>query len=229
MSKYQDSRGRLHNQEVTVAKPFPSNNANLFSAYGVKVGLLLLLDNETLVICSLDRLRHRKSDKDDVPPTSRDEILGLSFLGYTDERLTENWKFNPKDYPIPAFSLSKLITQAKSLVVSKPYYKKVLGIDIKLYHFELAHRNFFWKNKLDQLYRFAFSVPLQDRYSILKWAGQFKPYLPSHLLYATVSLIDRLGKPSGIRYIKYGGDKNMKEMVKSFPADHAIVMKANTP
>jgi hypothetical protein len=142
--------------------------------------------------------------------------------------MLENWKFNPKDYPIPAFSLSKLITQAKSLVVVKPYYKKILGMDIKLYHFELAHRNTYWINKLDQIYRFAFSVPLQDRYSILRWSGKFKPYLPSHLAYATISLIDRLGKPSGIRYIKYGGDKNMKEMVKSFPADHPVTIKVNS-
>lgn len=223
-NNYTDIRGRLHDKPVTDSNPFPSNNANLYSAYGAKVGVELNLEIDTLVICSIDRVRHRTSDKIG-PPFSRDEQLGLSYLGYTDERVIESWIFNPKDRPIPKFSLSKLITQALALVVVIPYYKRILGIDVKMWHFELAHRNFFWENNLDQIYRFAFSVPLQDRYSILKWFGRFKFYRPDHLFYAGVSLIDRMGKPSGIRYLKYGGEKNGDAMAAEFNTDHPIFIK----
>lgn len=225
MSKYLDIRGRLHDKPVTPNNQFPCNNANLYSAYAVKCGIYLMLDKHTLLICSHDFVRHLKADKPDAPPTSRDEILGLSYLGYTSDILAHNWRFNSAEYPIPKLSISKLITQALALLIIIPYYKRILGIDVKLWHIELAHRNFFWKNNLDQLYRFAFSVPLQDRYSILKWSGRFKYYLPSHLFYASISLIDRLGKPSGIRYLKYGGEKNMREMVGEFPQDHPIRVK----
>jgi hypothetical protein len=226
MSKYQDKDGRLHHKEVTEANPFPSNNAFIYSAYGRKVGLFINIDKKALSICSMHNLRHLKEDVWPQVPTSRDEVLGLSYLGYTPSELTDTWKFAPDDYSIPPFSLSKLITQAKLLLIIQPYYKKVLGIDIKMWHFELSHRNTFWKNKLDQIYRFSFSVPIQDRYSILKWSGRFKFYLPSHLLYATTSMIDRLGKPSRLNYLKYGGEKNMKEMVGEFTQDHPISIKA---
>jgi hypothetical protein len=222
MNNYIDSRGRLHDKPVTEANPFPSNNPAIYSAYSHKVGVKLNLDDETMLICATDRVRHRAEDKIS-PPQSRDEILGLEYLGYNDVRLSEDgWKFNPKDRPIPKFSLIKLFKQARALVVVQPYYKRILGVDVKMYHFELAHRNFFWQNNLDQIYRFAFSVPLQDRYSILKWSGKFKFYRPDHLLYLSISLIDRLGKPSGIHYLKYGGEKNLIEMVKEFSEDHPI-------
>lgn len=222
MNNYIDIRGRLHDSPVTESEPFPSNNPAIYSAYGAKLGLELNLDKETLVICAIDRVRHRVSDKV-ASPMSRDEILGLSYLGYTDERIIENgWVFNPKDRPIPKLSIPKLLKQARALLVVQPYYKRILGLEVKLVHFELAHRNFFWKNNLDQIYRFAFSVPLQDRYSILKWSGRFKFYRPDHLFYGVVSLIDRLGKPTGIRWLKYGGEKNLKAMRSEFPNDHPL-------
>jgi len=229
MNNYYDQQGRLHDKPVTPTDPFPCNNTFTYSAYAVKVGLKLNMNPEVLTICAVDYVRHRKQDKL-TGPTSREEALGLSYLGYTPDLLTRTWRFNSADYPIPKLSISQLITQALALLIIQPYYKRILGVDIKMWHFEMAHRNFFWANKLDQIYRFAFSVPLQDRYSILKWSGRFKWYLPSHLAYGMISLIDRLGKPSGIRWLKYGEyvwhtkrDENLaKAMVSEFPQDHPI-------
>lgn len=227
MNNYTDIRGRLHDKPVISTNQFPSNNANLYSAYGRKIGVKLNLDNDTLLICALDRTRHRMSDKIG-PPMSRDEILGLSYLGRTDERIMENgWKFNPKDRPIPKFSLSKLLEQSKQLLTINHYYKRILGVEVKLFNVELAHRNTFWEKSLDQIYRFAFSMPMQDRYSVLKWSGRFKFYRPDHLLYLGISMIDRLGKANGIRYLKYGGAKNMRAMITEFPADHPIRIKVD--
>lgn len=226
MSKYQDVYGRLHDKEVTPTDPFPCNNANLDTAYGIKAGLFLLLNSEVLTICAVDYVRHLKADVPSQVPMSRDEVLGLSYLGHTADKLTHNWRFNPKDRPIPKFSLINLIKQTAELVNVQPYYKRVLGVELKLYALSLKHRNYYWQNNLDQIYRFAFSVPLQDRYSILKWSGRFKFYRPDHLFYAGFSLIDRLGSPSGLKWLKYGGEKNMKEMIKEFKEDHPIRLKA---
>lgn len=229
--KYLDSRGRYHDSPVTQSNPFPSNNGWIYTAYMARVEVevsqtlttLVNVDKSTALTCSNLNIRHLPEDKVSNAPMSRDEILGLAYLGYVSKDLTETWRFNPSDRPIPKFSLTKLIKQAQHLVIVNTYYKRVLGFDIKMFNFELAHRNFFWKNNLDQLYRFAFSVPIQDRYSILKWSNRFKFYRPDHLFYAGISLVDRLGMPSGMRYLKYGGYDNMEAMVKEFPSDHPIV------
>ena len=226
MSKYLDKHGRLHHKEVTAENPFPSNNGFIYSARAVRSGLFVNIDKKVLSICSQHNLRHLKEDVWPQVPQSRDEVLGLSYLGYTPEEITKTWKFNPEDRPIPPFSLSKLITQVKSLIVGfQPYYKRILGVNIKLYNIELAHRNFFWKNNLDQVYRLAFSVPMQDRYAILKWSNRFKLYRPDHLFYAALAMIDKRGEPNGIRYLKYGGKENLKASVSDYPEGHPVRIK----
>lgn len=225
MNIYTDKWSRYHDKPTDGVNP-SSNNGWIYTAYFYKVNDIypnlqytpdLIQAGEE---CAEYRTRHPGLVEYTKSPISRDEVLALEYLGFSLNM--QNWMFNPKDRPIPKLSIPKLIKQALALIVVIPYYKRILGVDVKLWHFELAHRNFFWKNNLDQLYRFAFSVPIQDRYSILKGSGRFKFYRPNHLLYAGISMIDRLGKPSGMRYLKYGGDKNMRAMVQEFPADHPI-------
>lgn len=224
MNTYTDKWTRYHDKPTDGIEP-SSNNGWIYTAYASKVGLEI--DKSKLWTCYQDSFKSEpvvhvtRSPGKDLPPLSRDEVLGICYLKVN--KAINSWNFSP--FPIPNLSISQLLTQALALVVVIPYYKRILGVDVKRYHFELAHRNYFWKNNLDQLYRFAFSVPLQDRYSILKWSGRFKFYRPDHLFYAGVSLIDRMGKASGIRYLKYGGEKNMKAMVKEFPVDHPIRVK----
>lgn len=221
---YTDKWQRLHHKPTDGVNP-SSNNGFIYTAYFYKINNIhpSLQSTPELIEageqCAKYRARHPRPHISEQVPISRDEILGLEYLGFNVDM--DGWNFSP--YPLPKFSLLQFIKQAQSLIIVQPYYKRVLGVDIKLYHFELAHRNFFWKNNLSQIYHLAFSVPLQDRYSILKWSGLFKWYLPSHLLYASISMVDRLGKPSGIRYLKYGGEKNMRAMITEFPADHDIV------
>lgn len=224
MNNYTDQWSRYHHKTTDGVNP-SSGNGWIYTAYAGKVGLPT--DRSNLItcweLCSIGNVLIRNPNSE-TSPFSRDELLGASYLKLLKPSNMDGWNFSP--YPLPKFSLTQFIKQAQALVIVQPYYKRILGVDIKLYHFELAHRNFFWKNSLSQIYHLAFSVPLQDRYSILKWSGRFKYYLPSHLLYASISLIDRLGKPSGIRWLKYGGEKNMREMVKEFNSDHPIRIKA---
>lgn len=223
--KYQDEYGGFHDSPVTENDPHPSNNRWIYTAYFYKVNNIRPTDQydwkliEAGEICAKYRTRHPHSYISTQTPISRDEVLGLEYLGFRVSM--DGWNFSP--YELPKFNLSKFINQARRLVVVNPYYKRILGVDVKLYHLELTHRNTFWKESLDQIYHLAFSTPLQDRYSILKWRGEFKFYRPDHLFYAGISLVDRLGMPSGMRYLKYGGYDNMEAMVKEFPSDHPIV------
>lgn len=225
MNIYEDQNGQFHNKPVTGSNPIPTNDGFIRTAYAQKVGLITWPSKlrSLFQLCLKEGKLFQRLPNKPEPPPSRDVVLGAFYLRLMKMEHMNGWNFSP--YKLPKFSLIQLIKQAWALVIVQPYYKRILGVDVKLYHFELSHRNFFWNNSLSQIYHIAFSVPLQDRYSILKWSGRFKYYLPSHLLYASISLIDRLGKPSGIRYLKYGGEKNMRAMCKEFPADHPIRVK----
>lgn len=221
MNNYVDIRGRLHDKPVTTANQFPCNNANLYSAYGAKAGVDLNLDKETLVICAVDKVRHRVADKKTEVPMSRDEILGLAYFGYVS--LT-NWKFNPKDKPIPKFSLIKLVKQLWEL---RPTFEYSVTVNTENNtsannYFKFKHRNYFWKNNLDQLYRFAFSVPLSDRHFILKKWGKFRYYNPIHLFYAAFGKINSKISPSGLDWLKYHEKRGLEAIKQEFPEDHPI-------
>ena len=220
MNNYQDKWSRYHHKPTDGSNP-SSGNGWIYTAYAVKVGCGV--DRPNLItcweLCSVNGVFIRNPESE-TSPFSRDELLGVAALGLLKSNQLNSWNFSP--YPIPPFSLSKLISQSRQLFTVQPYYKRILGLEVKLYHFAQTHRNTFWQKGLDQIYRFAFSTPMQDRYSILKWAGRFKAYRPDHLFYLGVSLIDRIGSPSGMRYLKYGGNKNMKAMVKEFTADHPL-------
>lgn len=235
MSKYIDQWGRIHNKHVTKADPFPCNNSWLYSAYTAKAGIVVSVNPEVATICAIDFKRHPSVVKSDVP-MSRDEILGLAYLGYIQEEIFNTWKFNPKSRPIPKFSLIKLVKQLWEL---SPKYINILKKDNSSYdweefakdhYFELKgkgrftrlvpHRNYFWQHNLDQLYRFAFSVPVQDRHFILKTWGKFQWFNPAHVFYAVIGKLSSFYKPNGIDWLKYGVAE--KEMVKEFSEDHPI-------
>ena len=138
MTDYIDSMGFYHDK-----KSATSNNKFIYSAYAKKVGLLTQLTSEMqteLDHCFTHRVRHS------FRPTSvisRDEILGMVYLDprLADRLIMDDFNFSP--YPIPKFNIITLI-------------KQVIEVKDK-------HRNYFWQNGLSQIYRFAFSLPIQDR------------------------------------------------------------------
>jgi len=201
---YYDKYGRIHHKYCINGEP-SSNNGWIYTAYAAKLGLAVDKEklskcfNECLVIgLGKDGHTHHlmRSPGKPLPPISRDEILGMAELGLLQPKHLDGWNFSP--YPIPRFNPIKLAQQLWDL---RPSLNR--------------HRNYFWQNNLDQMYRFAFSVPLSDRHFILQQFGKF------NLIYWAIAKIDSMiGKPSGIGYLKYG--KSLEGMQEEFPEDHPL-------
>ena len=139
--------------------------------------------------------RHPATEKDTVP-ISRDEILGMAYLGFLTPSHLNGWSFSP--YPIPEFNLKTLVKQ--------------------ILEARGQHRNYFWKNELQQLYRFAFAVPLTDRAFVAEHTGM-KLNFVSKIFYKLIAKVDSmLSKESAIRWLKYG--KSLKGMQKEFMEGH---------
>jgi hypothetical protein len=221
LNNYFDEFGRLHDKPVTPENPVPSNNGWIYTAYfkvaGGVVNILKLAN--CFAQCLVNGKFVLRNPGQTLPPQSRDEILGAVELDLLKPEHLNGWSFSP--YEIPRFNPIKL---AKQLWQLQPTIELVAPYDpAKRYEYKLVfkHRNYFWQNNLDQIYRFAFSVPLTDRSFILKKWGKFHFYNPVHLFYAAFAKASSLiGKPNGIGYLKYG--KSAQAMVQEFPKDHPI-------
>jgi hypothetical protein len=199
---YFDKWGRLHHKPCKNGKP-SSNNGWIYTAYYDKLKSGLIMGG--LRVCFGECFRngafHRHPvSVDSKVPNSRDEILGAASLGLLKSAHLNGWSFSP--YPIPPFSLKKLIKQIKEL--------------------KGQHRNYFWLNGLDQIYRFAFSVPLQDRAFLLECWGETKSL--RYFFYKGIAMLDaKFAKPkNGIHWLKYGGEDRKKIMQQEFPEDHPL-------
>lgn len=206
MNNYFDPYGRIHDRPATETNPVPSNNGWIYTAYLQKLGYKV--DLMSLFVCFQNcknisddgRVVLVRSPGKELPPISRDEILGMAALGFLRERHIPSWSFSP--YKIPPFKFSVLIKQVR----------EVMG----------EHRNYFWKNNLDQIYRFAFSVPIADRAFILECFGEKNTL--RYFFYKVIAKVDQLlTKPeNGIHWLKYGGEENKKAMRQEFPEDHLL-------
>jgi len=205
MKTYQDQWTRYHDKPTDGTNP-SSNNGGIYTAYAAKLGLPIDRDKlrECFELCNKatpDGFFYliRSPDKE-LPPISRDEVIALAHLDLLKPAHLNGWSFSP--FPIPKFSLIRLIKQTIEL--------------------RGQHRNYFWKNKLDQIYRFAFSTPLQDRAFILECWGETRSL--RYFFYKAVAFIDsKIGKPkNGIPWLKYGGEERKKIMQKEFPVDHPL-------
>lgn len=216
MKNYIDKYGRYHDKPVPSSEEPSSNNGWIYTAYAAKAGLEL--DKQKLAECFHDCQIYDfvngvqyfiRSPGKKLPPNSRDEILGAVALGLLkpvhleEQRHIPEWNFSP--YPLPRFNLFKLLSQLKEA------YGK--------------HRNYFWQNNLDQLYRFAFSVPLQDRHFILKKWNKFKFYNPVHLFYAVYGKASSMISPGALDWLKYDEKRGLEGIKKEFPEDHPIRQK----
>jgi len=205
MNNYVDIWDRIHNKSVTIERPISSNNGWIYTAYYYKLNNtpLYLRSNQLIIAgkdCAKNLKRHPFNSKDDSPPISRDEVLGLAYLGFLKPQHLNGWNFSP--YPIPKFNLIKTIQQF---------------IELKG-----KHRNYLWQNNMNQTYRFAFSVPLQDRAFMLECFGETKSL--RYMVYDIIAKLDaKFAKPkNGIHWLKYGGEHRKKIMQEEFPEDHPL-------
>jgi hypothetical protein len=217
MTIYFDKYGRIHDKPSPKGAP-SSNNGWLYSAYFYKLRGYTIEDetNPAFLLagesCAETLQRHPYGTKP-TPPISRDEILGLAYLKFLKPKHLKGWSFSP--YPVPKFSLKTLLSQLWQL---RP---TVIGLSLP-YAVEFKHRNYFWENNLDQLYRFAFSVPLQDRAFLLECWGETKSI--RYAFYKQIAKFDaKFSKPkNGIHWLKYGGEERKKIMQQEFPQGHPL-------
>lgn len=225
MNNYFDQFGRVHHKPVTESNPYPSGNPWIYSAFFKRVGGVF---NENLLkacfaLCSIGGKLIRNPDQVDSP-ISRDEILGMAELELLKPEHLNGWSFCP--YEIPKFNAVKLVQQLYQL---RPTLKPVVAGPVEpdqkgLFGIYFRHRNYYWRNNLDQAYRFEFVVPRSDRHFILKKWGKFKFYNPAHLFYAAFAKADKkFGKEDGISFLKYG--TSAEKMAEEFPSDHPIKQK----
>lgn len=202
MSNYRDKFGMYHDKLVVDKEP-SSNNAWICTAFAQKAKLPYskVLVNHTFRKCKVrntkfpNNLYLIRTPHKAAPPINREEILGMAALGFLKPHHLNGWSFSP--YPIPKFSLIKTVNQ--------------------LMEIKNKGKNYFWQNNMDQLYRFLFSIPIQDRHFILTKWGKF------NILYWVVDKLDRLIKPkNGIDWLKYGGHTRKKVMQSQFPFDHPL-------
>jgi hypothetical protein len=202
MNNYFDKWGRIHHKPCINSEP-SGNNGWIYSAYANKMGIAL--DKYKLEICFLACIRNGKfhrhpSSISSKVPMSRDEVLGAAALKLLKHKHLDGWNFSP--YSIPKFSL---ITTLKQLLELRN-----------------KHRNYLWQNNMNQIYRFAFSVPLQDRAFLLECWGETKSL--RYFFYKGIAMLDaKFAKPkNGIHWLKYGGENRKKIMQEEFPEDHPL-------
>jgi len=191
-----DRNGFLHDAPVNSEGDESSNNKFIYTAIGLKYGMDLKFNHNHAHHCAVYRVRHMPPTKRDYVPISREEILGLVAMGYGklifySGGKFQGWNFSP--YPLPRFNPVKLLQQANACVES-------------YFPFVLKHRNTFWQNKLTQIYRFAFSVPLSDRDYINQKLGRFR-----NPIYRFIAWLDKRKRSDNrssrsIQNFKYGGD-----------------------
>jgi hypothetical protein len=190
MNNYIDPFGRIHDKP----EPKYSNNGWLYTAVAIRSRYIMDESFDAVRDCIRNLERHPYATGS-LPPISRDEILGLSYLApLTLLNRLDGWSFCP--YQKPKFNLIKFLKEAW----------ECFG----------QHRNYFWVNGKTHIYHVAFLVPLQDRYFLLKNAERY--HFVCHFMYHLIHLIDQLipAKNRSERLIKYLKGKNDIDAVSNY-------------
>jgi hypothetical protein len=171
---YTDRYGRIHDAPSLNGES-SSDNGFFYSAVYKKLGGKVTIDPAVLKYCAENLQRHPATvtNRDMQIPISRDEILGLEYLEPGSTKVLERgWSFSP--YKVPAFNPFKLASQVFKLINWSKFKSLSSLLDDKID--PLKHRNTFWKEGYDQIYRFAFSVPISDRHTILQINGKYSMF-----------------------------------------------------
>lgn len=218
MNNYQDKYQRFHDKPVTSSDPYPSNNAFIYTSYARKLGIPFDMNQVTLgfYACFIDKnpLVIYRNPNQKTPPFSRDEVLGLAYLRLLAPKDLQavNWNFSP--YGVPKFNLITLLKHLWEII----HFSTRYGI-------YLEHRNYFWQKGLDQIYRFAFSVPLQDRAFIYRCQGLKAPLF--YRIYEKLSNLLPSKTNSGklIQWLKTGNKPDLKVFQEYFGEEHIFTQK----
>lgn len=156
---YQDKFGLYHLRPCVDGEP-SGNDGPIITAYAQKEGLEV--DLNRIKELYWDQLAGGEIPTErlpgkSTPPPSRDTVLGWYWLGFLSvpTLIKHDWSFSP--FPLPKFNI----------------YKTILA----LWRMRKAHRNTLWQGSGEpHLWRFAFSVPIQDRAYMLRHSGYKVPW-----------------------------------------------------
>lgn len=201
---FQDKWSRYHDKPCD-GEP-SSNNGWYFTAIAVKIGLPV--DAELLTTCYLkcwDRQENfmNRSPGKTEPPMSRDEVLGCWYLKMYMFRpmVAVDWKFCP--YEIPSFNPLKTLAA--------------------FWRLSRADRNAVWENGGEpHAWRFAFSVPYQDRAYMLRMEG-FENWF--YTLFERLSNLSDPVTPSSrlLRWFKSDKAPDLQLFIDYFGENHLFV------
>lgn len=188
MNQFICRHGQFHVKPCVNEEP-SDNDGWIMTAYAKRLGFPI--DEATLDFtfhdCTLinPRISFTRYPGKVEPPCSRDVILGLFILGRIDTAILRemNWNFSP--YELPRFNLFTpimiflslwVIGGAKICMKLGKIFPSVFNDEERAEIEGVAHRNSIWKGAgFPELWRFAFSVPIQDRAFMLRDSGEHVP------------------------------------------------------
>ena len=200
--KYIDRYGRYHDRPVENGEP-SSDNGWLYTAVAKRLGAEVNLSPNAAQYCAENLERHPLTVTNrPYVPFSRDEVLGLAYLGYLKPEHLDGWNFSP--YPLPKFNPIKLVQQ--------------------LWRVRKEHRTFFWRNGLTQIYHVAFMVPLQDRHFLNQCWGRYNAFY--HLIHIIDTMLPKDNRSArNMRFLKSGKDR--AGVANYFGPEHPLSELAN--
>lgn len=242
MTKYIDNLGRWHIKPVTESKPYPTNNAYIYSFYAKMVGLPVVISHPAVSqLMNLDTTVLTRHPGDNTPPISHDEYVGAA--GLDPIYATDIVEYGEKNY----WQFCDVIVDGKAYVPT-PWRKLVID-DVMAAYEELANDKDDLRKasaKYPALYPFAFWHRPEQQYFYYRCAGQSPSIIRSiYFFIATLVSIYSKNKKSpmlGFKMLKFKKlgpnlmekaliklfDKygNWKEVCKNyFPEDHPILEK----
>ena len=192
-TKYTDRWTRYHDKPCVDGEP-SSNNGWIYTAYAHLLGLPV--DIRKLSICfkacivSTDRMVINRTPHKQLPPMSRDEILGLVVLGLLSAKTLEknHWQFCNLDgfRAIPLWRVNwikaiyVLLKMGLARLIVTLFYRTRKAPDTIA---DLAHRNSLWAE--DDLWNVGFRLPPQDTWYVLKSVNKTPAIL--HTIYFYLS------------------------------------------
>lgn len=179
MDKYQDKDSFWHDKPTNEYGDPSSNNGWIYSAYSKYLAphsLNLAKVDERFLRClrttnplKIDRLPFILK-----PPMSKDEIIGITSLGFNLKQHLKNsfWNFcNLPEYRQAPLTLKRVFQGIKAL-----------------WSIRKEHRNYLWQNKILKAYPLAFRLDASERYYIKRMTGE-KPTL-FESLYFHIAMIN---------------------------------------
>lgn len=207
--KYIDRYG-LYNIRPVKKDLIPTGNDGwILTVYAYKVGLTIDISkvfDSYKELPFIGKIPTQRLPYKLTPYPSRDVILGWASLGLlkVNDLVDSNWSFSP--LPLERFKIIDTLYQFLDL--------------------RNKDRNYFWQHEYKQVYRFAFSVPFQDRAYLYRVSGKKAP-----LAWRVYEKLSRRVKPKNdssklLAWLKYNEVPSKEVWVSYFGKDHPITLKA---